>query len=294
MRTITRLYDHYSTAQDVVRSLEGAGLPPDDISLVANERGAAYPGTSGTGITETGATSAGPTGIGTVAQPPDTSVSTSAGRGAAAGTFIGGGLGLLAGIGSLALPGIGPVVAAGWLATTLAGASIGATAGGIVGALTATGLSRDEADVYAEEIRRGASLVSVRAPDGREAEVEAIMDRYAPVDWRARRGTYGADWRGFSAGNPAGSGPPPEAAAPDAAVPAADRTLTNRSADRLENAGERDRRRVMESASRTGSSIDERLAAAEERLRARRPGGPEAIKDEATKDKAPRDETPKG
>jgi hypothetical protein len=113
--------------------------------------------------------------------------------------------------------------------------------------------------------------------------VEAIMDRHVPLDWRARRGTYGADWRGFGGGNPAGSGPPPEAVAPDAAVPAADRTLTNRSADPLDNAGERDRRRVTETASRPGSSFDERLDAAEERLRERQPGGPEATKDAPSK-----------
>lgn len=63
-------------------------------------------------------------------------------------------------------PGIGPVVAAGVLATTLAGAATGAT-GGILGALVDYGISKEKAPVYAESIRRGGTLVSVRAEETR-------------------------------------------------------------------------------------------------------------------------------
>jgi len=92
----------------------------------------------------------------------------------------------------MAIPGIGPLVAAGWLATTLAGAGAGAVAGGLAGALTNAGVSREEAEVYEEGVRRGNTLVSVRADDADIARVEAILDRRQTTDWRVRRDEYAA------------------------------------------------------------------------------------------------------
>ena len=81
----------------------------------------------------------------------------------------------------MAIPGIGPLVAAGWLATTLAGAGAGAVAGGLVGALTGAGVSREEAEVYEEGVRRGHTLVSVRADETDIPRIEAILDRQLQV-----------------------------------------------------------------------------------------------------------------
>jgi hypothetical protein len=77
---------------------------------------------------------------------------------------------LLAGLGLLA-PGLGPVVAAGWLAATAVCAAAGAATGGIVGALTEAGVSKEDAPLYAEGVRRGGTLVSARAPDAGAGEV---------------------------------------------------------------------------------------------------------------------------
>src|SRR6185437_13482826 len=100
----------------------------------------------------------------------ESKAASGAGTGATTGAVLGGGAGLLAGLGMLAIPGVGPVVAAGWLVATLAGAgagaAVGAAAGGLVGSLTAAGVPEREAHVYAEGVRRGSSLVTVRAgPD---------------------------------------------------------------------------------------------------------------------------------
>src|SRR6185369_6616916 len=78
-----------------------------------------------------------------------------AGAGAGVGAAVGGTAGLLAGLGLMAIPGVGPVVAAGWLVSTLAGAAAGGLAGSVVGALTQAGVSKEDADVYAEGLRRG-------------------------------------------------------------------------------------------------------------------------------------------
>jgi hypothetical protein len=55
-------------------------------------------------------------------------------------------------------------VAAGWLGATAVGAAAGATAGaatgGIIGTFVAAGIDQDDADFYAEGVRRGGSVVT--------------------------------------------------------------------------------------------------------------------------------------
>jgi len=185
-RTIARMYDSYEQAQTVVHELEAAGIPQSDISVVANDR------TKSASSSTTGTT----TGTMTAGNRTSTA-ETSTGAGAVLGTAVGGGLGLLAGIGALAIPGVGPVVAAGWLVATLTGAGIGAASGGLLGALTGAGLSRDEAHVYAEGVRSGGSLVTVRTDQVDTTRIEDIMGRHNPVDWQQRRAAYGPEWTGF-------------------------------------------------------------------------------------------------
>jgi hypothetical protein len=55
----------------------------------------------------------------------------------------------------MAIPGVGPVVAAGWLVATLTGVAAGGAAGGVIGALTQSGVSKEDAEIYAEGLRRG-------------------------------------------------------------------------------------------------------------------------------------------
>ena len=170
MRTLSRMYDSYADAASVVRDLEAADLKPNrEISLVANENA------RGRDVETTHSES-----------------HSAAGTGAGVGATVGGVVGILTGLGLMAIPGIGPLVAAGWLATTLAGAGAGAVAGGLVGALTRSGVSREEAEVCEEGVRRGNTLVSVRADEEDVSRVEAILDRRQTTDWRARRDEYSA------------------------------------------------------------------------------------------------------
>lgn len=175
-QTIVHLYDHYSDAEAAVMDLEKAGIPHADISLLAN-RGPGYE---------------------LAPEPEQTSSSSGAGAGASLGTIIGGGAGLLAGLGLLAIPGIGPVVAAGWLVATVSGAGVGAAAGGLLGALGGAGVSKEESHVYAEGLRRGGSLVTVRADDSRAVMVDEVLRRHDPVDIHDRADTYQSEgWSEF-------------------------------------------------------------------------------------------------
>ncbi len=81
--------------------------------------------------------------------------------GGGTGLVIGGILGWLVGIGTLAIPGVGPLIAAGPIVAALAGAGVGSAVGGIAGALIGLGVPELEAKRYEEEIKRGRILVSV-------------------------------------------------------------------------------------------------------------------------------------
>ncbi len=194
-RTVTHLYNSYDEAVGVVSALEAAGISHDRISLVANSTGS----TTGTGTTSTGTTGTGMTGTGTTgtmtgADPtgvaPTTPEGAGSATGASIGTILGGGAGLLAGIGALAIPGVGPVVAAGWLVATLTGAGVGAGAGGLLGSLTGAGVHEDDANVYAEGVRRGGTLVSVQADEAEYAKIDAMMNNQGRLDPAALRTNY--------------------------------------------------------------------------------------------------------
>jgi len=185
--TISRLYDSYEHASRAVKDLEAAGLAHTNISLVSSNADNWYSGDTRKGKRNKVDRDA--DGVDDRAE--------GAGAGAGIGAAIGGTAGLLAGLGIMAIPGIGPVVAAGWLAATAVGAVTGGAAGGIIGALTQAGHSKEDAEIYAEGVRRGGTLLSARVPDMERARYEAILDQGA-VNIRTRAEAYReSGWRGF-------------------------------------------------------------------------------------------------
>jgi hypothetical protein len=85
--------------------------------------------------------------------------------GATTGAILGGGLGWLAGIGSLAIPGLGPLVAAGPIVSALAGAGVGGAVGGLTGSLIGMGIPEYEAKRYEGFVKDGGILLSVHVDD---------------------------------------------------------------------------------------------------------------------------------
>ncbi|MCC7048331.1 MAG: hypothetical protein IT562_16575 [Alphaproteobacteria bacterium] len=177
MTTISRVYDSWDQAQSAVRALQADGTPASEISVVANKY-----------IDDRYAN----------ARPVEADEPSATGIGTGTGAAVGGGVGLLTGLGLMAIPGLGPVVAAGWLASTAAGAAAGAATGGIVGALVDSGEDDTTANVYAESVRRGGTMVTVRTDESRRSDVEQVLNRYQPVDYKSRAAEYGAGgWRAF-------------------------------------------------------------------------------------------------
>jgi hypothetical protein len=103
----------------------------------------------------------------------------------------------------LAIPGIGPVVAAGWLAALAAGAVAGGATGGIIGALVESGTSKENAELYAEAVRRGGAIVTAKVPDDEAAKYAAILDASA-IDMTQRATVYrSSGWKGYDPAAPA-------------------------------------------------------------------------------------------
>jgi len=85
--------------------------------------------------------------------------------GAGTGIVVGGTLGWLVGIGSLAIPGLGPFIAAGPIMAALAGAGVGGTVGALAGALVGMGIPEYEAKRYEGRVKSGGILLSVHCDD---------------------------------------------------------------------------------------------------------------------------------
>jgi hypothetical protein len=178
-RTVVAIYDDFQMANNAVRELVDNGIARDNISIIANNTRGDNETPARTMDEESGKV-ANETGAG-------------AGVGAGVGAAIGGIGGLLVGLGALTIPGIGPVIAAGPLAvalSTLTGAGVGAVTGGVtgglLGALIGLGVPEQEAEYYAEGVRRGGVLVTVQVDDNDTDMIMEVLNRHDPIDINER------------------------------------------------------------------------------------------------------------
>lgn len=166
IKTIVGSFDSFNEAHQVANDLRAAGFLDSDISIVANNAAGEYRDDPRVTTTkEDGSATA---------------------KGAVTGAVVGGGAGLAASLAGLAIPGIGPIIAAGPIVATLAGAGTGAVAGGLIGGLVDLGVPESDAHYYAESVRRGGALVTVRADQSRADEVTDILRNHGAVDIEGR------------------------------------------------------------------------------------------------------------
>ena len=176
MITISRLYDDYDAASRAVDDLEDSGIPASDISIISSNADGWYDKEAPT--VRNKRIDRDLDGVDDRREGAD--------AGAAIGGTVGGVAGLLAGLGLLTIPGLGPVVAAGWLASTAALGVGAGVVGGIIGAFTQQGgMSDEEAQFYAEGVRRGGTVVVAKIPDADATRCAAILDA-GSVDMRQR------------------------------------------------------------------------------------------------------------
>lgn len=165
-KMVVGLFADLAAAEAAVRGLLDAGFPGDSIGLVARDDGGQWSGELEAGQPRT----------------EDQDIADQAWSGAGAGALAGGLGGLLVGLAALAIPGIGPAIAAGPVVAALTGAGLGAAAGGLVGALVEVGIPNEPAESYAEGVRRGGVLLTLRSSNTRAAEAVEILNRYNPID----------------------------------------------------------------------------------------------------------------
>jgi hypothetical protein len=135
------IYPAYASVEHGVDALRTAGFRNSDVSVLFPEN----------------------TGTKDFAHEKGTKAPEGASTGAGTGVVVGGALGWLAGIGSLAIPGVGPFIAAGPIMAALAGAGVGGVVGGITGALIGMGIPEYEAKRYEGRVKDGGILLSVHS-----------------------------------------------------------------------------------------------------------------------------------
>src|ERR1700749_4753251 len=190
-KTLTRVYNDYASAEATVRELKNAGLGDSHIGIVASNADGWHKPNGGDVDPKHDKDRDG---------KDDRSEGAVTGGGM--GAIAGGAVGVAAGLGMLAIPGIGPVVAMGWLASLAAGAVAGGAAGGIIGALVESGTSKENAELYAEALRRGGAIVTAKIPDDEESKYAAILDQSA-IDMTQRATTYRSQgWSGYDPSAP--------------------------------------------------------------------------------------------
>ena len=190
-KTITRVYSDYASAELAVRELKAAGLGDSHIGIVAS---------NADGWHKPGGGDVDPRHDKDRDGKDDRAEGAATGGGV--GAILGGAAGAAAGLGMIAIPGIGPVVAAGWLAALAAGAVGGGVAGGLIGALVESGTSKENAELYAEALRRGGAIVTAKVSDDDEKQFSAIMDHRA-YDVSDRATAWRDEgWRGYDPNAP--------------------------------------------------------------------------------------------
>src|SRR6202045_1086130 len=147
-KSVFGIYSSRSGVENAVTALKDSGFQQADVSVLLPEN----------------------LGNREIATQKNTKAPEGATTGAGSGAVIGGTLGWLVGIGSLAIPGVGPFIAAGPIMAALAGAGVGGVVGGISGALIGLGIPEYEAKRYEGLIKAGGILLSVHCNSSDEVK----------------------------------------------------------------------------------------------------------------------------
>ncbi len=169
MKTVVGLFDDFATAKSAALEVERLGITHNDVSVLANNETEAH----GANVAAEGH------GMGHAIT-----------KDAGVGAEIGGVLGLIAGLGLFAIPGLGWVAGAGWLAGMFTGAGVGAVIGGLIGVLVGAGVPNEHAAYYNEGVRRGGTIVAVRADDTNANSIAQTLSSFGAVNIEERGSLY--------------------------------------------------------------------------------------------------------
>jgi len=155
------IYPAYASVENGVEALRVDGFSNSDISVLF------------------------PEGAGTkdFAHEKGTKAPEGATAGAGTGAVLGGAMGWLVGVGTLAIPGLGPFIAAGPIMAALAGVGVGGAVGGVTGALIGMGIPEYEAKRYEGRVKDGGILLSVHCDNSDlKKRAKEILERTGAKD----------------------------------------------------------------------------------------------------------------
>lgn len=158
-KTVTAIYDNYTSAEHAISVLERNGVSEQDLSILASENAIDKKIT-----------------IQSNSKAPE-GVSIGAGVGGAVGATIAG----LSAVGAVTLTGGLGLVAAGPAIAAFAGAGVGAGTGGFIGGLVGLGIPETEAKVVDEKLANGHVLVGVTV-DKNKDEIKSLLKNTKPQD----------------------------------------------------------------------------------------------------------------
>jgi hypothetical protein len=152
LEMVIGVFDSHDQAEDLVRKLIDAGIPPAHISIIAKDLQARERVTGYVTMGEMAKELAG------------------------MGAWVGGLFGLLAGATAfLWLPAVGPLIVLGPLVAGAIGALEGGLVGGLIGAIFGERLERDRVLKYEQDIQAGKVLVAVHGTPDELARVRSLM-----------------------------------------------------------------------------------------------------------------------
>jgi len=166
------IYQTQTQAEEAVDTLIDNGFRPEDISVLMADN----------------------VGTKDFAHEKHTKAPEGTTTGVVAGGAVGGTLGLLAGLGTLAIPGVGPFIAAGPIMAALAGIGGGGAVGGLIGALIGAGIPEYEAKRYEGMVKEGRVLLSVHCDNSEwTSRAKEVLGRTGAKDISSS-GESGADY----------------------------------------------------------------------------------------------------
>ncbi|CAO3443525.1 YsnF/AvaK domain-containing protein [Azospirillum largimobile] len=183
-KTIVALYDHRSEAETASRDLQAAGFETSAVEILshADLTSGGWSGSDTTGL----GTTTGDSSMGAASGMARTDLSTgyvaspNTVPGSSMDTGLGTGTGMGAGMGS----------------TT--GSTTGTTGSGILTRLSGWGIPNQDAQVYAEGVRRGGTLLKLRLDEEDVDRAMEVLERGNVVDVEERSAAYrNSGWTGF-------------------------------------------------------------------------------------------------
>lgn len=173
-KTIVALYDHRSEAETASRDLQAAGFESSAVEILSHADLTSGGWSGGSGTSGLGTTT-GDSSVGAASGMAPTDLST----------------------GYVASPNTVPGSSMG----TGMGATTGTTAGGILTRLSGWGIPNHDAQVYAEGVRRGGSLLKLRLDEEDVDRAMEVLERGNVVDVEERGTAYReSGWTGFDEG----------------------------------------------------------------------------------------------